>query len=144
MGQIKVTKTINASVEKVFETVAHIDGFSEAVPHIVKVEFLTEQKTGVGAKFRETRIMGKREATTVLEVTEYVENERIRLVSDAGGTIWDSVFTVRPAGEGTTLELSMESRPYKLLAKLVNPMIKGVLTRALGSDMDAVKAYCEG
>ena len=45
-------------------------------------------------RFRETRVMKGREASTVLEVTEYESPRRIRLVSDEGGTIWDTVFTV--------------------------------------------------
>jgi hypothetical protein len=31
MSKITVTRAINASVEKVFDTVAHIDGFSKAL-----------------------------------------------------------------------------------------------------------------
>ena len=143
MGQYRVTRTINAPVGRVFETVANIEGFSEAVPDIVGVEFLSEQRRGLGAKFKETRIMKGREVSSVLEVTEYIENERVRLVSDQGGTVWDSAFTLRPSGDQTLLELTMDARPYKLLARFVNLMIKPVLTKALASDMDAVKAYCE-
>ncbi|KAB2847196.1 MAG: hypothetical protein F9K45_00175, partial [Melioribacteraceae bacterium] len=70
MKTITVTKNINAPVEKVFNTVAHIEEFSKTVPHIVKVEFLTELKTGAGTRFRETRLMKGKEAATELEVTE--------------------------------------------------------------------------
>ena len=78
----------------VFRTVAHVEQFSQAVPGILRVEFLSEVKSGVGARFRETRMMMGREASTELEVTEYVENERVRIVSEAGGALWDTVFTV--------------------------------------------------
>jgi carbon monoxide dehydrogenase subunit G len=143
MSRIAVTRRIQAPLERVFQTVSNIEGFSEAVPDIVKVEFLSEQKTGVGARFRETRLMGGREASTILDVTEYVENERIRLVSDAFGTIWDSVFTVKQEGETTVLELTMDGKAYKLFPRLLNPLMKGAMTKALTSDMDAVKAHCE-
>ena len=145
MGRTTVTRTIKAPVESVFKTVAHIDNFSKVVPDIVKVEFLSEQKSGVGARFRETRRMGKREASTVLEVTEYVENEHVRLVSDQGGTIWDSVFTTKPNSDGTVeLKMVMDANAYKLFAKVVTPLIKGVVRRAIEKDLDAVKAHCEG
>jgi hypothetical protein len=88
--------------------------------------------------------MRGREASTELEVTEYVPDERVRLVSDAGGTIWDTVFTVQADGAGTELSMVMDARPYKLTARVVNPMISRMLTKALEADMDAVKAYCEG
>jgi hypothetical protein len=143
MYQITVTKKIHAPLPEVFETVANIEGFSRAVPQIVGVEFLSEERRGVGTRFKETRIMGGKEASTILEVTEYVENERVRLVSDAGGTIWDSLFTVSSEGGATRLELTMEARPYRFFSKLITPLMKGILAKALTADMDAVKAYCE-
>jgi uncharacterized membrane protein len=144
MAQYVATRTIAAPVDRVFATVAHIDRFQEAVPHITNVEFLTETRSGVGTRFRETRLMRGREASTELEVTEYVQDERVRLVSDAGGTVWDTVFTVQTSGSGTELSMVMDARPYKLTALVVNPMISRMLTKALETDMDAVKAYCEG
>jgi uncharacterized membrane protein len=144
MAQHVATRTIAAPVDRVFATVAHIDRFQEAVPHITNVEFLTETRSGVGTRFRETRLMRGREASTELEVTEYVQDERVRLVSDAGGTVWDTVFTVQASGSGTELSMVMDARPYKLTALVVNPMISRMLTKALETDMDAVKAYCEG
>ena len=144
MSQWTVNRRIAAPVEKVFDTISSIENFSKAVPDIVEVEMLSDVTSGVGTRFRETRLMGKRKASTVLEVTEYLQNERIRLVSDAGGTIWDSVFTVKPVDGETELTLVMEARPHKFLARLMNPLIKGMLTKALEKDMDCVKQYCEG
>lgn len=139
----KASRTINAPVDKVFNAVAHIENFSKAVPHIIKVEHLTEAKAGAGARFRETRLMNGREATTELEITEYRPNERVRLVSDAGGTIWDTVFEIRPGDGGTTLTMEMIARPHKFMAKLTTPLIMGLVGKAVEADMDAVKAYCE-
>ncbi len=144
MGTTTVTRTVRASQKSVFEAVSHIENFSKIVPAITKVEFLSENKTGVGARFKETRLMGKREGTTTLEVTEYVPHERTRIVSDEGGTIWDTTFTVTPAGEGEVeLKMVMEANAYKFLAKLINPLIKGMIKKFIESDMDAVKAHCE-
>ncbi|MGD2042659.1 MAG: SRPBCC family protein [Acidimicrobiia bacterium] len=134
---------IAAPVEQVFDTVAHIDRFSEAVPAIREVEFLSETRRGVGARFKETREMNGREGSTVLEVTEYEENERVRIVSDAGGAIWDTLFTTRPTNDGTELAMAMEAKPHTLLARISTPMIKGMVTKAIQADLDAVKEYCE-
>lgn len=143
MAQTSVDRTIDAPVEQVFDTVAHIDRYAKAIPHITEVEFLTEQHEGVGTRFAETRVMRGRQATTTLEVTEYVENERVRLVADEGGTVWDTLFTFREAGSGTKLEMVMDARPHSLLARIVNPLTKGIIRKAIEGDMDAVKAYCE-
>lgn len=145
MTRTTVSTTILAPVDAVFGLIADPVNYTRAVPQITKVEFLTEQRSGVGTRFRETREMGSREAATELEVTEYVKNERVRMVSDAGGTIWDSVFTVTPTGDGgaTELQLVMEARPYRLLARVVVPLTKRIVAKAVKGDMDAVKAYLE-
>ncbi|QDU07023.1 SRPBCC family protein [Gimesia aquarii] len=143
MTRTTMTRTIDAPLEDVFNTVADISQYSEAVPHIVKIEFLTESKTGVGTRFRETRLMKGKEAATELEVTEYVENDRVRMVADSHGTVWDSLFTVRSENGKTNLTLIMEARAYKFLPRLMNPLIKGMVAKAVGMDMDMVKAHCE-
>ncbi|MCA8986752.1 MAG: SRPBCC family protein [Planctomycetaceae bacterium] len=143
MKPISATRQIHASVEQVFRTVADINNYSAAVPHIIKVEFLSEQQTGVGTRFRETRLMNQREESTILEVTEYVEDEMIRLVSDAGGTIWDSQFTVVPNGDVVDLNMRMEIKPYKLMARLFMPLIRNMVVKGVEKDMDCVKQWCE-
>ena len=143
MTQTTITRTIDAPLEDVFNTVADISQFSEAIPHIIKVEFLTESKTGVGTRFRETRVMKGKEVATELEVTEYVENDHVRMVADSHGTVWDSLFTVRSENGKTSLTLIMEARAYQFLPRLMNPLIKGMVAKAVGMDMDMVKAHCE-
>lgn len=144
MPYTHITRRIDAPIELVFATVADVRKFSQAIPHIEKVEFLSETQAGVGTRFRETRNMGGKSATTELEVTEYVANERVRVVADSHGTVWDSVFTVRPIEGGTELELVMEARAHSLLAKATTPLARGMISKAIAHDLDAVKTYCEG
>ncbi|MGN8226138.1 SRPBCC family protein [Gracilimonas sp. BCB1] len=143
MSTITVTKRIHAPKELVFKTVSDIKNFSKAVPDIINVEFLTDQEYGVGTKFRETRDMNGRKASTELEVTELVENAHIRIVSDTMGTVWDSLFTVEKKEDGTELTLIMDAKSYKIMSKIINPLMKGIMKKALEKDMEAVKNYCE-
>jgi len=150
MKPIAISLDIAAPLEKVFQTIGDIADFSQAVPAIKKIEFLSGVKRGVGTRFRETRMMNGREISTELEVTEFVDNESIRYVSDAGGTIWDTVFTVAPAsseesgsGNSTVLAMHMDVRPYKLLARGFNFFIRGMVVSGVQADMNAVKIYCE-
>ena len=122
---------------------AHIDRFREAIPHIVDVTYLSDATRGVGARFRETRLMGKRRATTELECTEYVPPERVRMVSDSGGAIWDTVFSLTEAEGGTRLEMEMDARPHTLLARITVPLFGRMVAKAVAADMDAVKTHCE-
>ena len=143
MAEITLVRSINAPIDMVFKTVADIGNFSKAIPGIVKVEFLSEQQSGVGTRFYETRLMKGKEASTELEVTEYIENEHVRIVSDTHGTVWDTIFTVEPAGESVKLEMTMDARAYKLMPKLMNPLVMKMISNAIESDMDSVKHYCE-
>ncbi len=126
-----------------FETVADIRNFSKAVTDIVDVEFLSDQKSGVGTRFKETREINGREASTELEVTEYEQNDHIRMVSDSHGTVWDSLFSVKRINGNTELTLVMDANAYKFLPKLLNPVMRYFIKKEIAKDMDAVKLYCE-
>lgn len=136
-------RKIEAPISKVFRTLAAIEEFSQAIPHIKKVEFLSESRYGVGTRFRETRLMNGKEVTTELEVTELVENEYVRIVSDAGGTLWDTVFRVKQNGEAVEMNMQMDAIPHQVAAKIITPMILGMVSKFVQQDMDSVKEYCE-
>lgn len=144
MSRITVTRTINAPPELVFTTVADIRQFSKAVPGIVKYEFLAEVQSGIGTRFRQTRLINGKEGTTELEVTEFVANNRIRLVTDdQHGTVWDTVFAVTTENGRTVLTMTMDANSHKWMAKIFLFFIMGMVRRAVESDMDSVKAFCE-
>lgn len=144
MADVSTSRMIAAPADQVFDVVAHLEKFSEVNPNITAIEFLSESKTGVGTRFRETRRMGKREATTTLEVTEYMPPRMVRIVSDEGGTIWDTVFTVDDQSEGSTLTMRMDIKPYRFVARLMTPIAKRMVAKAIDHDMDAIKSHCEG
>lgn len=143
MSRWVATRAIAAPVPLVFATVADITRYSQAIPHVVRIEFLSETHLGVGTRFRETRLMKGREACTELEVTEWVQDDHVRLVAGSHGTTWDSVFAVAPAPDGTVLTLTMDGRAAALLPRIMMVLIHGMVQRAVEGDMDAVKAFCE-
>ncbi len=138
-----VTREIRAPIELVFSRISDVRRFQEVNEDILEIEFLTEQQSGVGTRFKETRNMKGRRATTTLELTECVENQHVRFVSDEGGTIWDTVMRVAERDGGTELRMVMDARPYKLMARIITPLIKGMVTKAVVADMDNLKARCE-
>ena len=103
MTRTIVSRTVDAPLDVVFKAVSDIGNLPSTVPDIVKVEFLSDVISGVGTRFRETRLMNGKESTTELEVTEFIDNERVRMVADSHGTVWDSVFTVKATGGQTEL-----------------------------------------
>jgi hypothetical protein len=143
MTQFRFTRTTTAPIDFVFATISNPQSFSKVSEDVVSIEMLSDTTSGVGTRFRETRKMGKREATTDLEITECVENEHVRFVSDAGGAIWDTIYTVSTVDDQTRMEVVMDARPYKLMARIMIPFIKGMVGKFMAKDMDAVTAYCD-
>lgn len=138
-----VTRSIAASPDRVFAAVSEVENLPNVVPDVVGVEVLSPASTGVGTRFVETRLMRGKETKTELEVTEFVPSERVRMVTDSHGTVWDTVFTVQQQGERTELGLTMDARAHELLPRILNPIMKGLIKKGLEKHVDAVQAYCE-
>ena len=143
MTRTSISISVDAPIKKVFAAVADVDTFTQRAEAIVHVELLSEQRSGVGTRFRETRMMKGRESQTELEVTEYVENESVRMVADQGGTIWDTIFVVQQLDSKTRIDMTMDAKPYSLAAKLTTPLIKGMVAKFIRKDMEDLKAWCE-
>lgn len=141
--QYAVIRQIQAPIELVFERISDVRRFKEVNEDILGIEFLGEQQSGVGTRFKETRNMNGRTSTTTLELTECVDNGHVRFVSDEGGAIWDTVMRVQAKDGGTELSMVMDALPHKFMARIVMPLIKGMVTKAVVADMDKLKAWCE-
>ena len=143
MSQVTVSRNINASVDLIFRAVSDIINLPFVNPDVVKVEFLSNRRSGVGTRFRETRTIKGKESKTELEVTEYVENDHIRMVAESHGSVWDSVFVVKADATQNELKLIMDAKGQHLLPKLMNFLLQKLYQKGLEKHMDAVKLYCE-
>ena len=145
--------TINADPDTVFAALAHGGRHGAAHPEVESVEFVSEETTGVGVRFRETRdwpavqvFLAKLAGLhrNVIECTEFEPGRRVTYTSDGAGTMWDSVYTFTPAGEGRTeVELRLETRPKNLLGKWVPQGLKRPLGETTRNDLEAIKAFFE-
>ena len=147
MSRVNVSGIIEAPPEEVWGALSDIGNLPNRDEPVQKIEFLSPQKSGAGTRFRETRSMGSRTVETELEITESVPNESIRFVSDAGSTIWDTVYRCHPegapSGSSTRLEIDMEARPYKLRARLMNLLIMPMVRKGMTKHLKDLKTYCE-
>jgi hypothetical protein len=82
--------------------------------------------------------------TMDFEVTDYVENERVRIVNEIHGTRWDSLITLTPSSASTTLAMRMDTKTGPLVPRLLMPlMLRLFIRKAVEKDFDVVKAFCE-
>ncbi len=143
MKPITASRSIDAPINVIFQTVSEPEKIRCAVPPITEIEFLSETRHGVGTRFRQGRMMNGREVSCVLELTQFVVNQHVRMFCDQGGTIWDSVFTTTQQDDHVVLDLHMDIKPHTLFAKIITPLIRRQIFKGVQSDMDAIKAYCE-
>ncbi|MCB9880969.1 MAG: SRPBCC family protein [Planctomycetes bacterium] len=145
MGKpVTSVRTVSAPPQAVFDIISDPRRYAEIQPDIVGIDVLQEDAEGRVERFRETRRMKGREAAVELRITERTPAKRIRFVSDAGGTTWDTVYSLRSEGEGTALHLEMQVRPYKFFARILTPLILPMVRRGIESDMDRVADHFSG
>ena len=144
MKPLIVTTQIQATVEEVFEVVAHIEVASEIIPKIERAVILTDQKRGRGTRFAETRKMGKREFTMEFEVTEYDPPRSVRLICvDEVKTTWDSIYELEQATGATNLTLTMHCIPTRFRMKLMWPLMKWVIRKGVKDDLNRFANHLE-
>jgi hypothetical protein len=135
---------VNAERPRVFETLADVEKFAKAVPGIRSVEMLSGIHRGTGTRFKETREMNGKAVSAELEVTEHVEGEKTRLVTEAAGTLWDTLFVASDvASRQTKLETKMLATPRSMLSRFTTPLMLGLVRKGIESDVAAIKQFCE-
>ncbi len=146
---MKVTAkaTVNASREEVFKVFADIENAAERIEGITKLEVLSETRSGLGVRWRETRTMFGKEATEEMEMTGFEEPARYIVEAESHGTHYTSVYEFTEAGEGACdVSWSFEGKPLSIGAKLLSPlgyMFKGSVRKMLMKDVTDLKSYIE-
>lgn len=144
MTRVRTEATIAAPAAAVFDMMTAIERFPEVSDDVVRVEFLTEQRIGVGTRFRETRRMPNGdEGQFELEVTELEPGRRARFVTDSHGTVWDTVYTFEESSDGTHVTMTMDARAHALMPRLLNPFMRGFFRKGMAKYLATVKAKCE-
>lgn len=144
MTTVTVETRVNASADAVFRAVSDIETMPRINPDVVRVEFLTEQRTGVGTRFRETRRMGRKEHQFELEVRGYDEAARtVRYVNDSHGTVWDTTVKVDADGDGARVRFAMDCIGSTMVKRVMNGVLKGLFRRGMVDHVAKLKAHCE-
>ncbi len=103
---VDVSVDIAAPVDTVWAIITDLDGASEVMSGILKVERLGgPDGYDVGTRWRETRTMWGKEATEEMWVT-VSEPPRLTVVEAKPGTTrYTTSFSVRPAGSGSQVDV---------------------------------------
>lgn len=146
MSEMNLSIDIDADPETVFDVIADIERSPTYIEGIEKVEMLTEGSVGVGTRWRETRVMMKKEAVEEMEVTAFESPSHYSVHCDSCGYVVEWTFRVEPSGGGSKLTLVMTSTAQTLLAKLMAPLCwltAGMMKKCVEADMRNIKDYIE-
>ena len=146
MADLVLTKTIAAAPESVFEIFADLDRAAERVSGIEKIELLTEGAVGVGTRWRETRIIFKKEAVEELEITAFEPPHGYEVGCESCGCRYTTAFRFTPVGAGTEVTMEMNTKPITFFAKLMMPLgalMMGSMKKCLERDLDDLKTVAE-
>ena len=144
--KIQTERFVTRPVEDVFAVFTDLDGAAERIRGIQKLEVLTEGPVGKGTRFRETRIMFRREATEEMEITDFRPNESYAIGAESCGCVYRTEFRFSPNGSGTQVQVEMDARPVSFLAKLMSPLgrlMAGSMKKCFDQDLDDLKAALE-
>lgn len=147
MTPIAATVYINAPLERVWDFVSDIERAANMIEAIKRIELLTPGPVGKGTRFKETRVMFKKDATEEMEITEWAPPRRYVLECDSCGCHYRSAVSCIAEGDGTRVEMSMEAKPLsavaKIMALLISRMMAGSMRKAFAKDLNDIKRAVE-
>ena len=147
MKTVAVSKLIEAGIDEVFAVFADLESAADRITDIVKLEMLTEGPVAVGTRWRETRIMFKKEATEEMEITAFNPPNGYTVEAESHGAHYRTEITFVAEGEGIKATMSFQATPLTWMAKIMylvtGPMMRGMLIKCLEKDMADLKRYLE-
>ncbi|MHC5114164.1 MAG: SRPBCC family protein [Planctomycetota bacterium] len=147
MGTLTMDIRINASPDVVFDVFTDLENAAERIDGIKTLEVLTEGPVGVGTRFRETRIMFRKEATEEMEFTAFDAGRSYVVEAESCGSHYRSEYRFEPCDEGTDVHFSFDAKPLTFFAKALSPvgmlMMGGMMRKLFRADMIDLKAVAE-
>lgn len=134
--------TIDKPIKEVFDFATDLANAPLFLPGIVKTEMLTEGGMKPGARFRETRLMGKKERSAVIEVVDHQRPTIHSARSAMMGMSARYTFHFLPEGAGTRITMDAVVGG-NLLWKLFLGMISRMMEKEDGDYLVRLKSAIE-
>lgn len=147
MASITVQRHVNAPIDRVFDLASDFASAPGRVRGIKKVEMLTPGPVGVGTRFRETRIMFKKEASETMEVLAFDRPRSYTLGATNCGCEYRTTFRFTPAAGGTDVAFHFEARPLTFMARILGFLFAFMIkacAKEVEKDLADIAAAAEG
>jgi carbon monoxide dehydrogenase subunit G len=147
MATLTVSTHVSAPIERVFEVFTELDKAVERIPDITALEILSEGPFGKGTRWRETRVMFKKEATEEMWISAFDPPKSYAVEAESHGMHYSTQFTFTPDGDGTRVTWAFSgtalSLGTKLMAPLFNVLMKATMKKCMLRDLEALRDVCE-
>lgn len=149
----RLTHRLEGEPERVFRALTDPDIAHSWMPGLVRIDRLDVESYGeereplrVGSRYRETRVIFRKEATEEFEVTELVPPKRLGLLVDgrkgrSRRGEYAFAYTLAPDGDGTHLTLDAEIRKLNPVVELFARLFAGSYRKACRKDLEALGAF---
>ena len=127
MSELSASTHVAASLDEVFQVYTQIDKAAERIPEITSIEVLSDGPFGEGFRWRETRLMFKKEATEEMWVTGFDPPRSYTVEAESHGSHYGTLFTFEPIDEGTRVTWTFKATPRSLMAKILAPIFNGMM-----------------
>lgn len=148
MARFSTTVRVSAPQAAVFEVFSDLDRAAERISGIVHLEKLTDGPMAKGTRFRETRVVFKRQVTEEMEVTDFEAPRRYVVGAEMCGCTYSTTFHFVPNGTVTDVEVEVVARPVSFMAKLTAPiasmMFPKMMAKCFAKDLGDLKKAVEG
>jgi len=146
MSTHQTSLVVQASPERTFDVFSDLSRAADRVRGIQRIELMGDGRVGVGTRFRETRVVFKKETTEEMEITAFERPRRYVVEADSCGARFVSEFRFVPEGDGTRVEVEFEATPVTFFAKLLSPLsglMAGACMKQFRGDMEDLAAVAE-
>lgn len=146
MSTFTISRRIDAPVETVFAILTDLENAAGRIRGIARIEILTPGPVGRGTCFRETRLLGRHEATEEMAITAFEPNRSFTISSHATGVAYTSTYSFQPEENGTLVTVECTSRSESVFARLMSPLgwlMTGVLKGCIERDLEDVRLLAE-
>jgi len=147
MATLSVSTNVSAPIDKVFAVYTDLEKLVERIPDITALEILSDGSFGEGTRWRETRVMFKKEQTEEMSVSGFDPPKSYSVEAESHGMRYSTQFLFAPDGEGTKVSWTFSGTALtlgaKIMAPIFNVLMKGTMIKCMRRDLEALRDVCE-
>jgi carbon monoxide dehydrogenase subunit G len=142
MKSTTIRHPIDAPPGRLWEALIDLEHAAEHISCITRIEMLTPDPIGVGTRWRESRLVMKKEQAAEFEIVEFSPPESYTARSESCGIEMLFKISVHAAEDqrGSLAEMTFSTRPLttgaKIMQALTGWMMAGMCRKAFVKDME--------